>query len=668
MPSPEMYYHAEGGVVSSPPKVTAFDTGGTTGQGGPAANPYMTGSISNFSYDPNAYVDNAKAWANRFYDQGQQSYQMALDSYNKNQHTADLISSGAMGSADMFDNAAKAGVSRYEEQYAPAMKQYLDTARDWASPQNLALMRGQAVSGVGQAFDAQADSAARSLRSAGLDPGTIASRLDSGIRTNRAAAQAAAGTSSDINNRLIGQQMLGTGIGQGQADAGVTQGFAGVGTAQKNQAINANLATEASRQAGMGAPQGWGQLASTELAQWPKAYIDAMNVENQQGALWNDISRTNLAANQQAYNQGSGFGAIAGAGLGAASNMFSFEPFKIAKGGVVPGYAGGGSTYRRFMAHDFYGTPEDIEPESESGFAKGMKSTQGGKKNPMFKFEWDKSGGTSPTGPQGSGPGGAYTPQDFATPSGPVGSGPGGDYTTGDFSPGGQYYDYSTGLNRGGEVGKYGIGGTIGQIIGTIGGSIIGGPVGGMIGSRLGKALGGTAEDAIGGHSEKIGDEWESALPGVGGGSGGGFGGIMNMIGGGGGGGAAAGAAGGASDFLGAGGSDALSGIGAIYARGGMARPGMPQAIQTGSVVPQSAAVPGIKGPDKVPAMVQPGEGILPLRVMRHIGQKGLQAIIDKVDKDMGRGQQPTAQGQPGPMPRQAMQTGPTFASQGALT
>lgn len=627
MTSPEMYYHAEGGVVAFnqggdvAPKVTAFDTGGA------ANNPYSTGQIGNFFYSPESYVDTARSWANNFLNKGEQTYNMASDAYTGNKHLADLISSGAMGNANLFDDAAAQGVSRYEQQYGPAMKQFLETAKNWASPSNLARMRGQAVAGVGQAFDAQADSAARSLKGYGLDPQTVASRLDATVRTQRAAAQAAAGTQSDINNELIGQQMLGQAVGQGQADAGVTQGFAGVGTAKGNQAINTQLATEASRQSGMGSPQGWGQLGSTEMAQWPKAYLDAMNTQNQQGALWNDINRTNIARDQQAYNQGSGFGAIAGGLLGAASNMVSFSPIKFSEGGVVPGYAGGGSTYRRFMQGDYYGTPEDLELP-RSSFEKGFQATRGRSSNKPFKI--DLSGGSdsvSPTGPQGSGPGGSYTPADFASPTGPVGSGAGGEYLPGDLDA------FSTGFAHGG------VGGTIGSIVGSIGGSVVGGPIGGYIGGRLGRAVGGTAEDAISGHPENIDDEWEAAIPG----------GDMIFGGGGGGGGGGREPSGGIEEDWG-------------YARGGPA-----QAIKTGAVVPQSAAVPGIKGPDRVPAMVQPGEGILPLRVMQHIGQKGLQAIIDKVDKDTGRGPQPAAKGVSKPMPRQAMQTGPTFMSPGAM-
>lgn len=572
--------YARGGAIDT--GVPHYDTGGST--------------MQPFGYDPSSYVTNVGNWANKFWDNQNQTYNMGLDQFNSNKQTADAISATALANSGIFDDAAKAGVSRYQTMYAPAMQQYLQKAQNWASPENLAYYRGQAISGVNDAFAGQARASSDSLKSYGLDPKAVASRLDSTIRTQQAAAEAGAGTQSD-NTRLMQEMgLLGTAIGQGQADAGVTQGFAGAGINQRNQAINAKLATEASRQSGMGSPQGWGTMAGAELKEWPKAQLDAMHASNEQGALWNDINRTNLVAQQQNYNQGSGFGAIAGGLLGAASNMFSFSPMtlggggtagggipgggtqvahggvipepvqhnadggllQLARGGVIPSFAGGGSsggsagtpmteTWRKFVSGNIIGAPDPIGG-GESGqndfvhALKDAKGSGGGKGKSPFRFNIGGGG-------------------DEVTPSGPQGSGPGGEYQPGDLGGAG-YEPYAAGNNPAG----------------------IDGPV---------------------------------------------------------------------------------------YARGGLADLGMAYAgagaIQTGPVVPPSAAVPGIKGPDTVPAMVQPGEGILPLRVMRHIGQKGLQAIIDKVDRDTGNGPQPKAKGVSKPMPQQAMQTGPTFASYGAM-
>jgi hypothetical protein len=570
--------YARGGAIDT--GVGHYDTGGSTQQP--------------FGYDPSSYVTNVGNWANKFWDNQNQTYNMGLDQFNSNKQTADAISATALGNAGVFDDAAKAGVSRYETMYGPAMQQYLGKAQNWASPENLAYYRGQAISGVNDAFAGQARASSDALRSYGLDPKAVASRLDSTVRTQQAAAEAGAGTQSD-NTRLMQEMgLLSTAIGQGQTDAGVTQGFAGVGTNQRNQAINAKLATEASRQSAMGSPQGWGTMAGSELKEWPKAQLDAMHASNEQGALWNDINRTNLVGQQQAYNQGSGFGAIAGGLLGAASNMFSFSPMtlggggtaggvpgsgtqvahggvipepvqhnadggllQLARGGVIPSFASGGSsggspsvpmseTWRKFVSGNIIGAPDPIGggESGQNDFVHAMQDAKGSGSKGKSPFRFNIGGGG-----------------DQVTPSGPQGSGPGGEYQPGDLGGAG-YEPYAVGNNPAG----------------------IDGPA---------------------------------------------------------------------------------------YARGGLADLGMAYAgagaIQTGPVVPPSAAVPGIKGPDTVPAMVQPGEGILPLRVMQHIGQKGLQAIIDKVDRDTGHGPQPKAKGVSKPMPQQAMQTGPTFASYGAM-
>jgi hypothetical protein len=395
-----------------------------------------------FGYDPTQYVTQAGQWANNMWGTGQTQYGWAGNQFNKNAGTADLVTGAALKNAGVFDDAANAGVSRYENLYAPAMKQQLDYAQQYASPENLALARGQAVAGVGQAFDAQAKAAADSLQSYDIDPGAIAARLDATVRTQRAAAQAGAGTQSDINRQLVGQQLLGQAINTGQTDVGIAGQQAGIAAANRNQAVNTGLATTASGASTMGTAPQWAQMGATQLQQWPKAELDSLHASNEQGGLWNDINRTTNQAQQFASQQGSGFGAAAGAGLGALSSMVKFAPIALAEGGVVPQLQDGG------------------------------------------------------------------------------------------------------------------------------------------------------------------------AAPGV--------------------------------------------------------TPGV-TAIQTGSVVPPTASVPGIQGPDKVPAMVEAGEGIIPKPVMDYIGQQGFQAFLQKNFKAMGLGPQPPAQGKQKPVPPQAVQTGPTFASQGAL-
>jgi hypothetical protein len=410
-------------------------------------------SMQSFGYDPTAYVTAATNYANTMWGQGQSQYNWAQNQFNQNEGTANDVVNAAVNQGNVWGNAADAGLSRYEQLYAPAMQQQLQYAQNYASPQNLALYRGQAMAGVGSAFDAQAKAASDSLRSYGLDPQAIQSRLDTTVRTQRAASEAGAGTQSDINTKLVGQQLLSGAIQTGQTDAGLSSQMAGVSQSARNQAVNTGLATTASGSATMGTPTQWSGMAGTQLQQWPSAELGAMNASNQQGSLWNNINQTNLQAQQLAQNSSSGFGAIAGAGLGALSNMVKFAPIALATGGVVPSAANG-----------------------------------------------------------------MVTPQ-----------------VTGQDTPGG--------------------------------------------------------------------------LP--------------------------------------------------------AQAPPPAGAIQTGSIVPPSAQVPGIQGPDKVPAMVKAGEGIVPKDVMDWMGEQQFQKMITKSRTD--RQKQTVAQGQDKPMPAAAIQTGPTFASQGAV-
>jgi hypothetical protein len=648
--------------------VQHFDTGGTS-------------TMPSFNYDPSQYVTQATNWANNMWGNNADQYQWAKDQYNKNQATANAVISSSLNNAGLWDNAAGQGLSRYESMYAPAMQQQLEYAQQYATPENLALYRGQAMAGVGQAFDAQAKASADSLRGYGLDPTTVAQRLDTTVRTQRAAAEAGAGTQSDINNKLIGQQLLGQAIQTGQADVGLAGQMAGVGMAQRNQAVNTGLATTASGSQTMGTPMQWAGMGATQLQQWPKAELDSMHASNEYGALWNDINRTNLTGQQMAYGQGSGAGALAGAGLGAVSNMVKFAPIQLSTGGVVPGYAKGGSvgtsTWRKFASGDPIANPDPIGDDSTaaaggggsgaSSFADAFKAGQGNH-DPMFTLTWGQPAPT-PTGPQGSGPGGTYQP--------------------GDFQPGGVGYDpraaippldpsgSGTEYNRGGAIQtapRFSNGGQqIGELVGSLAGNLIPIPIAGpMIGKFVGGTLGGVAggED-IGTAASSTGiDEakpFMNAL-GIGGKDGTSVQGILSKLyssatGGGSSGGIPAGLPAEATD-AGSWGTDALdaAGSGVTYQTGGVTTPITPNP----NIVPRQAQVPGISGPDKVPAMVQVGEGILPKRVMDHIGQKGLQAIITKADKEMGLGPQAKAQGENKPMPPQALQTGPTFYSAGA--
>lgn len=280
--------------------------------------------MAQVTYDPSAYVSAVTQRANEQYGRSGDVYQWAKDQTNKNVGISDQVVQAAQKNAGVFDKAANAGVSRYEQMYSPAMKQQLDFARNYASPEQMALARGRAISGVGQAYDAQAKASADNLKSFGINPAAVAARLDSTLRTQRAAAEAGAGEQSDINRELTGQQLLAGAITTGQNDAGVTSAFGGQGANNRNQAVQTGLSTTQSGANAMGNPTAWAGLGNQELGQWAQA-------EQAQGQMLAQADQANNASD-------SGIGSLIGAGLGIAAK---FLPLAFS-GGVVPSFEGGG--------------------------------------------------------------------------------------------------------------------------------------------------------------------------------------------------------------------------------------------------------------------------------------------------------------------------------------
>jgi hypothetical protein len=592
------------------------------------------------------------------------------------------------------------------------MQQQLQYAQQYTSPENMAKARGEAITGVGQAYDAQAKNSADALRLQGLDPGAIASRLDSSVRTQRAASESAAGRSSDINRQLVGNQLLNSAINVGQTDQGLTQGMANQGTQQRNQAVNTGLSTTSTDAAARGTAPQWASLGATELAQWPAAEQAAGKLNNETTALWNDIGK-----------QGSGAGGLIGAGLGALSSMTNSATGGVAGKGRPMSYADGGlviahddpvknwraereDMIRRAATPDNSRIDERLREQNEllspPGRREGSTAYQGGGfvdttplydkyalhmmpqagagSNPDtaafgkgFKVGRGAAGGSGQQGQAGGTQMPGTVDMGNVYDAGPQGSGPNGTYVPGDT------YDPSMFSIGGGNMSSpmlpsYNIGGTIGKIGGSILGSIYGGPIGGMAGGDIGSGLGGTVQDLITGNTGDIGNQWAQAgqgalsqlkgglqMPGLGGGGApsGPQGWLGQILGSGGNTGTGdIGGAGGAADMAGTDwGStlgDAFSNMG-DFARGG---------VQTGNIVPGSAQVPGIQGPDKVPAMLSKNEGIIPRDVMEWNGEQWLQKEIMKARKAMET--QRVAQGEDKPTPPQAIATGPTFASEGA--
>lgn len=300
------------------------------------------------TYDASHFNSEMTKWAYDFQNKGNQVYDWAKNEVNKNTGIADQVTKAALENGSIFDNAAAQGVSRYGQMYAPAMQQQLQFAQEYSSPEKMALARGRAMAGVGQAYDAQSKAASDNLASYGLDPRAISSRLDTSVRTQRATAEAAAGEASDMNRELVGQQLLGQAINTGQTDAGITAQAGGLGMANRGQAVDTGLKNTAGGVNAMGNPQGWAQLQ-----------VDSRKTGEQ--GLWK-AGEMAMANQQQKDGQSSGIGSLLGSGMG----MFASMAPLMFSGGVVPAMEEGGPVTSQVTA---------IDTGMDPGMDPGMEGT-----------------------------------------------------------------------------------------------------------------------------------------------------------------------------------------------------------------------------------------------------------------------------------------------------
>jgi hypothetical protein len=168
-----------------------------------------------------------------------------------------------------------------------------------------------------------------------------------------AGSEAAAGTQSDINTTMTGQQLLNQAIQTGLQLPGQAATGAGVALSAQNQAVNAPLAAASTDASTLGSPVQWYGLAGTEQAQWAQAEQAQANLFQQQAQLdaqSGNAGITGALGGLGALNGmlgGSGMfgssGALSGAGSWL-SGLMSAAPAVAAVhgGGTIPHYADGG--------------------------------------------------------------------------------------------------------------------------------------------------------------------------------------------------------------------------------------------------------------------------------------------------------------------------------------
>ena len=275
--------------------------------------------------------------AQQAYALGEQQLQWTQQVWNQEQPLMDAsekqqmaLAAAEQQSLEQSQAESAQQYAQYESTYAPLEASYVNQTENWASPSAVAEARGQAMGDVAEQGQAGLNSAAETLRSYGINPGSGRyAALYTGAQPMLGAAEAAAGTTAAQNLRL--QQMglesgaINTGRGLVNATEGLTQAGTGAGGAASGaagtaaQTANQNLST--------------GSTAMTNPSQWFNAgannmnsYVNAVNGYNQAQVGFNEAGASEMGG------LGSALGSVLGAG------MMAFHE----RGGAV-GYDDGGT-------------------------------------------------------------------------------------------------------------------------------------------------------------------------------------------------------------------------------------------------------------------------------------------------------------------------------------
>lgn len=226
---------------------------------------------------------------------------------------------------------------RYEKVYQPLEDNLVEEFQRYDTKQRQNREAGEAAADVTRSFDAQRANAARQLESYGIDPSqTRHQALDSNMRIQQAAAQAASMTGARRNVEATGRALRAEAINIGKGYPSNVAGSYGQALAAGNSAVGNINATTGVGASTMGTGQGW------------------MGQSNQ-GA------QVGMHGMNQAYaNQVAAFGQqteLLGAGLGALG-MFGAG---IAEGGQVQGPGGPkGDAIPAMLSDEEYVIPAEV--------------------------------------------------------------------------------------------------------------------------------------------------------------------------------------------------------------------------------------------------------------------------------------------------------------------
>lgn len=320
------------------------------------------------------------------YALGEQQLQWTQQVWNQEQPLMDAseqqqmaLASQEQQSLEQSDRESAQQYQEYEDTYAPLEQSYATEAENWDSPAAIAQARGQAMGDVAEQGQAGVNTAAETLRSYGINPGSGRyASLYTGTQPMLAASEAGAGTTAAQNLRLQQMGLEAGAINTGRGLVNDTSTLANTGTGAANSAEGAASGAAKTADSNLST----GSTAMTNPSQWFNTGNQAMGVYT--GAV-NGYNDAQAAFNQAGASETSGLFGAAGTILGKF----------LAKGGPATGYADGG------------GVNPGLPPTPYTGMGGGMTGVPGAPVMPP----------TYPAGYANGGPGRPGIPTNSSLPS-----------------------------------------------------------------------------------------------------------------------------------------------------------------------------------------------------------------------------------------------------------
>jgi hypothetical protein len=274
--------------------------------------------------------------------QGNAAYDWAKGQVANNSNLIDQVNSGNLDTQSTFGQAAKDQLASGTAAQNDATG-YLRNERDrYKDPSYVANDMGASEANVGQAFDAARNSSIQELESYGVNPSaTRFAGLDAGVRTQRAAAQAAAGTTAARQDQQLADTTNDKLLNQGNTQVGQSTNLSATGTGAGQGAVGNRLSGTASGANVLGTDLAWTGANSNALG----GAVGAQNTGFSNQAESDKISNSSS----------SGIGSLLGAGAsmlgkggalaegGALSSVIPAAMAMFAEGGVIPDAADGGA-------------------------------------------------------------------------------------------------------------------------------------------------------------------------------------------------------------------------------------------------------------------------------------------------------------------------------------